>query len=288
MKLQTTIFRIVAVTVLFSLFSCNKGPKTNQELISTQENADSAMVQMQDSLAHVPMPAKLDSAMRQSFDKETYLELKKLNNKNAKSFFITKENYLSMIDNLPANAEKVAFSFVQFNSAKFPGKYKELSKFDGCLYMLYYYMDKTGKNVTGKSYAVISLNNALEIPESDFNIMFEDYKKNMKPKIDSFPKGLQGNTLTVKITKTDLEAYKAKFMARKDVGRFKITLAQWQEVASFLTKEQQNALSERLSSFTDDSVGQMTFITDCQDNNGNNIDNLSGFDSNHFCPEDCP
>jgi hypothetical protein len=65
------------------------------------------------------MPAKLDSAMRKSFDAETYVELKKLNSKNVKSFYITKENYLSMIDNLPENAEKVVFSFVQFNKSKF-------------------------------------------------------------------------------------------------------------------------------------------------------------------------
>jgi hypothetical protein len=37
------------------------------------------------------MPAKLDSAMRKSFDAETYVELKKLNSKNVKSFYITKK-----------------------------------------------------------------------------------------------------------------------------------------------------------------------------------------------------
>ena len=35
----------------------------------------------QDPLVDVPMPAKLDSAMRQSFDKETYQELKKIKQK---------------------------------------------------------------------------------------------------------------------------------------------------------------------------------------------------------------
>ena len=50
-----------------------------------------------------------------------------------------------MIDDLPVGADRVSFSFVQFNSAKFPGKYKELSKFDGSLYILYSYIDKTEK-----------------------------------------------------------------------------------------------------------------------------------------------
>ena len=125
MKTKTTLMRTVAVFAMFILFNCNKNPKTSEDLLSAS-NVDSASTK-QDPLADVPMPAKLDSAMRQSFDKETYQELKKLSKKNVKSFFITKENYLKMIDDLPVGADRVSFSFVQFNSAKFPGKYKELS-----------------------------------------------------------------------------------------------------------------------------------------------------------------
>lgn len=285
MKKQATFFRIVATTVLFTILSCNKNPNSTQNIISS-ENADSASLKI-DPLAHIPMPAKLDSAMRQSFDKETYQELKKLNKKNGKSFYITKENYLKMIDNLPADADRVSFSFVQFNSAKFPGKYKELSKFDGSLYMLYSYIDKSGKILTGKTYAVLSVKDALEIPEADFNIMFEDYKTNIKPKIDRFVKGPQGNTLSVRITRTDLEAYKARMATKKDIGKFKITLAQWQPISNFTTKDQQNSLLNKLSGFTDDNVGQMTFITDCVGANGQNINSLSGDDFNSFCPTDC-
>ena len=75
-------------------------------------------------LAHVPMPAKLDSAMRHSFDKETHKILKKLNAKNEKSFKVNKENYLQMIEQIPAGADRVAFSFVQFNKDKFPNQYQ--------------------------------------------------------------------------------------------------------------------------------------------------------------------
>lgn len=286
MKTKTTFFKIVAVSLLFALLNCNKSPKSTQNIISAESSNTTQSVQ--DPLAHIPMPAKLDSAMRQSFDKETFQELKKLSKKNSRFFYITKENYLSIINNLPAGAENVAFSFVQFNSAKFPGKYKELTKFDGALYMLYYYMDKTGKNITGKTYAVLSLKEAVEIPEADFNVMFEDYKSNIKPKIDRFVKGPQGNTLSVKIAKTDLEAYKAKLDAQKNVGKFKITLAQWQTTSNFLTKDQSNALTQKLSFFSEDNVGQMTFITDCEDTSGQNIADLSGDDYSRLCPNVCP
>lgn len=286
MKIKTTFFKIVAVSLLFALLNCNKSPKSTHNIISAESSNTTQSVQ--DPLAHIPMPAKLDSAMRQSFDKETFQELKKLSKKNSRFFYITKENYLSMINNLPTGAENVAFSFVQFNSAKFPGKYKELTKFDGALYMLYYYMDKTGKNITGKTYAVLSLKEAVEIPEADFKVMFEDYKSNIKPKIDRFVKGPQGNTLSVKIAKTDLEAYKAKLDAQKNVGKFKITLAQWQITSNFLTKDQSNALTQKLSFFSEDNVGQMTFITDCEDTSGQNIADLSGDDYSRLCPTACP
>lgn len=285
MKTKTTLMRTVAVFAMFLLFNCNKNPKTSENLLSAS-NVDSASTK-QDPLADVPMPAKLDSAMRQSFDKETYQELKKLSKKNVKSFFITKENYLKMIDNLPVDADRVSFSFVQFNSTKFPGKYKELSKFDGSLYMLYSYIDKNGKNLTDKNYAILSVKDAVEVSEVDFKVMAEDYVNNIKSKIDRFVKGTQGNTLSVRISREDLEAYKARMTTKKDIGKFKITLAQWIVFDNFLTKGQSSALSKKLSYFADENVGQMTFITDCVGTNGQNIEDLSGDDMNVLCPNIC-
>ena len=285
MKTKTTLVRTVAVFAMFMLFNCNKNPKTSEDLLSAS-NVDSASAK-QDPLADVPMPAKLDSAMRQSFDKETYQELKKLSKKNVKSFFITKENYLKMIDDLPVGADRVSFSFVQFNSAKFPGKYKELSKFDGSLYMLYSYIDKNGKNLTQKNYAILSVKDAVEVSEVDFKVMAEDYVNNIKSKIDHFVKGTQGNTLSVRISREDLEAYKARMATKKDIGKFKITLAQWVVFDNFLTKGQSSALSKKLSYFADENVGQMTFITDCVGTNGQNIEDLSGDDVNKMCPMIC-
>lgn len=284
MKTRTIFLRIVAFCAIFFIVSCSKNSKSPQNLISSEKTANSS----EDPLVHVPMPAKLDSAMRKSFDAETYVELKKLNSKNVKSFYITKENYLSMIDNLPENAEKVVFSFVQFNKSKFPNKYKELYKFDGSLYMLFYYLDKDGNNITGKTYAVLSIKNAVEVSEADFNTMFQDYKTNIKPEIDHFVKGPQGNTLSVHLAKSDLLAYKEKLDNRKDIGKFKITLAQWVNVPDFVSKGQIKILSSRLSAFTEDSAGQMTFITDCENLNGEDINSLSGDDMNKLCPQDCP
>ena len=285
MKTKTTLMRTVAVFAMFILFNCNKNPKTSEDLLSAS-NVDSASAK-QDPLADVPMPAKLDSAMRQSFDKETYQELKKLSKKNVKSFFITKENYLKMIDDLPVGADRVSFSFVQFNSAKFPGKYKELSKFDGSLYMLYSYIDKNGKNLTQKNYAILSVKDAVEVSEVDFKVMAEDYVNNIKSKIDHFVKGTQGNTLSVRISREDLEAYKARMATKKDIGKFKITLAQWIVFDNFLTKGQSSALSKKLSYFADENIGQMTFITDCEEINGQDIDDLSGDDFSRLCPTIC-
>lgn len=285
MKTRTAFFRMFVVIAIGSVLSCNKNSENPQNTI-TVESKDSMSAKI-NPLADVPMPAKLDSAMRQSFVKEAYQELKKLNEKNAKSFSITKENYLKMIDGLPANADRVSFSFVQFNAAKFPNKYIELAKFDGLLYMLYSYIDASGKNITGKTYAILSVEEAVEIPEADFNIMVDDYKTNIKPKIDRFVNGTQGNTLSVRIAREDLEAYKARMATKKNIGKLKITLAQWQAADNFLTKEQASAILEKLYYFADENIGQMTFITDCEDINGDNIEDLSGDDYNKLCPRIC-
>lgn len=239
-------------------------------------------------LAHVPMPAKLDSAMRHSFDKETYKILKKLNAKNEKSFKVNKENYLQMIEQIPAGADRVAFSFVQFNKDKFPNQYQELAQFDGELYMLYYYMDKSGKNITGKAYAMLDVNNTVEIPLADYQIMENDYIQNIKPQIDAVVQGSKGNTLRVKVSKEELLAYKNRAMTKKNVKNFKITLAQWVNYESILSKTESSILRKKLKLYTDESVGQMTFITDCQNPEGGDVESLSGFDLNHFCPQDCP
>jgi len=239
-------------------------------------------------LAHVPMPVKLDSAMRHSFDTVTYKILKKLNPKNVKSFKVSKENYLKMIDQIPVNADRVAFSFVQFNKAKFPNKYQELTKFDGSLYLLYYYMDKSGNNVGNKAYAMLDVNNIVEVSEADYQIMENDYIQNIKPQIDAVVQGAQGNTLRVIIPKDELLAYKNRVNAKSNVKNFKITLAQWVSYNNLLTKNESNVLKKNLLFFNEQTVGQLTIITDCENNNGGNVQSLSGFDLMNPCPQDCP
>ena len=273
MKKKITLSYLGYIVVFFLLFSC--GDKKN---LSKEDLL----------LAHVPMPVKLDSAMRHSFDTVTYKILKKLNPKNVKSFKVSKENYLKMIDQIPVNADRVAFSFVQFNKDKFPNQYQELAQFDGELYMLYYYMDKSGKNITGRAYAMLDVKQTIEIDEKDYEIMENDYINNIKPYIDKVVKGTQGNTLRVKMMKDELLAYKNRVMTKTNIKNFKITLAQWVNYETLLTSTEANILRKKLKMFNDENVGQMTFITDCQNAQGSDVESLSGFDLNTFCPNDCP
>ena len=273
MKKKTTLSYLGYIAVFFLLISCG-----DQKNLSKEDLL----------LAHVPMPVKLDSAMRHSFDTVTYKILKKLNPKNVKSFKVSKENYLKMIDQIPVNADRVAFSFVQFNKAKFPNKYQELTKFDGSLYLLYYYMDKSGNNVGNKAYAMLDVNNTVEISAADYHIMENDYIQKIKPQIDAVVQGAQGNTLRVKITKDELLAYKNKVTAKANVKNFKITLAQWVNYETLLTSTEANILRKKLKLYNDESAGQMTMITDCENVNGGNVQSLSGFDLMVPCPQDCP
>jgi hypothetical protein len=88
--------------------------------------------------------------------------------------------------------------------------------------MLYSYIDKNGKNLTDKNYAILSVKDAVEVSEVDFKVMAEDYVTNIKSKIDHFVKGTQGNTLSVRISREDLEAYKARMATKKILVNLKL------------------------------------------------------------------
>lgn len=118
--------------------------------------------------------------------------------------------------------------------------------------------------------------------------MENDYIQNIKPQIDAVVKGSQGNTLRVKMAKDELLAYKNRVLSTSNINNFKITLAQWVNYETLLTSNEANVLKNKLKSFSNDSEGQMTFITDCQNAQGSEIENLSGFDFSGFCPEICP
>ena len=90
-----------------------------------------------------------------------------------------------------------------------------------------------------------------------------------------------------KIARKRTHGFRARMATKKDIGKFKITLAQWVVFDNFLTKGQSSALSKKLSYFADENVGQMTFITDCVGANGQNIEDLSGDDMNVLCPNIC-
>jgi hypothetical protein len=52
------------------------------------------------------------------------------------------------------------------------------------------------------------------VSEVDFKVMAEDYVTNIKSKIDHL-KRTQGNTLSVRISREDLEAYKARMATKR-------------------------------------------------------------------------
>jgi len=149
-------------------------------------------------------------------------------------------------------------------------------------------MDKSGNNEGNKAYAMLDVNNTVEIPLADYQIMENDYIQNIKPQIDAVVQGSQGNTLRVKVSKEELLAYKNRVMTKTNIKNFKITLAQWVSYNNLLTKNESNVLKKKLLFFNEQTVGQLTIITDCENNNGGNVQSLSGFDLMNPCPQDCP
>ena len=116
----------------------------------------------------------------------------------------------------------------------------------------------------------------------------DNYIQKIKPQIDPVVKGPQGNTLRVKVSKDELIAYKNRVLSKPNAKNFKITLAQWVNYETLLTSTEANILRKKLKLYNDESAGQMTMITDCENVNGGNVQSLSGFDLMVPCPQDCP
>ena len=264
--------------------SCSLKERESSELENSKISLSSE--QIKQLTAHFPMPAEIDSPMRKNFEENTFSVLKKLNSKNRKSFYVNKKNYLEMINHIPENADRVSFSFVQFNKDKFPNKYSQLSKFDGILYLIYEYIDEEGNNIGGKFYAMHSIDKIVEISSDDARLMKNDYIKNIKFSIDGFVAGEQGNTLSVKMDKLELYAYKIKLLNNPNFDKIKITFVQVYNKSIIMSKSN-NAVQKKAKFISEDSEGQMTFVTDALDNNGEVIEDLSGNDVNKLCPTIC-
>jgi len=237
---------------------------------------------------HITLPDDLNKKMRKSLMLNIFNELKKINANSKISFSVSKENYFKMIDGIPEDAEYVVFHFVQYNSKKLSNKYKDLKNNDGQLYIIYSYNNKHGEVLNDKYYAFLDTPNIISFSKTEYNTMVKDYIYNIKSKIDKYTKDPSGNTMYIKVLKSELVALKIKALQYDELKEFRFALAEFQSKQIFNKYKNNNRINNKISKFSNFSEGHLTFITDAINSNGNVINEISASDLNTFCPNDCP
>lgn len=177
--------------------------------------------------------------------------------------------YRHLIENAPAGTENVRVHFIQLTDL-FIKKYKILSDYNGKLYLAFEYIDKD-KNRLGKPF-LFDENSKLHEIEEDFGSTVDAYLNNINYKITEAIK--KDNTKYIIITLASLKDHLKNITVKKGI------ILEPASVEFDLTEEYN----------PDDSTcnKQLTFFTNIRSNSGGYIDDLSEYNMNSLCPNQCP
>ncbi|MCA6066719.1 hypothetical protein JI747_005985 [Chryseobacterium sp. RG1] len=238
-----------------------------------------------------PVPTLMAGKMGVSFKQNTYNELVKLNLIKNDEFILDKREWQEICDVLQKNNKisLIRLYFVQFNQNKFGAKYSDLQSYDGKLYILLSYFDGNDKLIGDKYYGVMSVNSGtVEVSPEDFQIMYEDYKNNIKPVINQFC-STKDNTEYLKIDAIDFARQQGGIEAHDRYMPVKFKQLNF-KLAEVVDPEK-IALTKNKSYYIQkygNNIGQLTTLTDAEDSSGKPIQGLNDYDMNSLCPQQCP
>ncbi len=240
-----------------------------------------------------PVPPNISQGMQRAFKNRTYNELIKLNLLKSDEFILDKKEWLEICDFLQNNnkVSVIRLYFIQFNQSKFGAKYHGLQDHNGKLYILLGYFNGSNELIGDKYYGMMSLNpgtNTVEVTPEDFQIMHDDYKKNIKPHINPFC-NTKDNTEYLKIDAIDfakqqggIEAHDRYVTVKFKHLKFKLT-----EVVDPDVVVAEKNKNYYITKYKND-IGQLTTLTDAEDTDRKPIEGLKDYDMNSLCPPTCP
>lgn len=277
---------LLSLGVILLSFSCKKSDDKNTSYNQGDPANDSVNVSKKES-CHPPIPELLAQIMIRDF-KENVLDKKII---NESELLIDKNIYESIINNFPADSDILNCTFVESNqSLGLDGKYSGLSSFNNRLLILFNY-DKSKINT---KYHLIANGKDIIIDEFDAGMMHSLYNTTTRSKLDIYAKNYGKNTMKVKIPKHCLQEYIKNSASNSSLKEYRFVLGKiphWDaDLENFLqTKsEKEVSISTREISMLKNryvnNEGQITFITNAYDANGNIIGDLSYYDLNSLSP----
>lgn len=273
---------LLSLGIILLLFSCKK---TDEKPTADSINTGPPVV-ARTEYCHPPIPELLSEIMIKDF-KKNVLDLKII---NESELVINKNIYESIINNFPSDSDVLNCTFGECDAKlNLNGKYSELSPLNNKLLILFNY---DGSKINTK-YHLIANGKDIIIDESDADLMHNLYNSNTRSKLDAYAKKYGKNTMKVKIPKYCLQEYIKNSTSNSNLKEYRFILGKiphWNEyLETFLqTKSVKKSIPTkemtRLKDKYINNEGQITFITNAYDVDGNLIDNLSYYDLNSLSP----
>ncbi|GEM_PF-2787524 len=271
---------------------------TQQEKEVILNGSDLNPAQKNSGEKQVRIPKEAAIAMKQKFS-----ETSRLLTENNIRF---KEPYRLSVDNLEDmlwinedgedKYNEIRFYFIYYYS-ELNSRYVQLAQYDKTLYLAYTTCNNNSTE-NFEHYTIYSATRQVKLLKEDFDALTAKYRSIVKRIIDArVPDNLQGNTDYIRIPRVELLAYYAKISLynqnnnSKKIQYIDISLAEALDIRSVDEIENLNEDKEKTIHYikTKDYVpNQLTAIFDAIDENGNPVENLSYYDMNSLCPNQCP
>lgn len=282
--------RIIKILLSIMIFIVIIGCENKKTNIVPSEKSTYNKIQ-RDSM-YDPVELKLASEMKSAFKKNTYNALSKLDLIKDSVFVLSKNEWVKMCDFIKKNKQTktIRIYFVQYNKDEFAaGRYKELEPYNGKIYMVLGYFDKSQKLINSKYYGVFSIHKTLEIDPKDLDLMHKGYQNNIKPHINQFC-DTKNNTDYIRIVADDFKK-QSELIDKHDgssgavkINYLKFKLAEVQDPNEVKHLKSRSYYAKKYKN----QNGQLTTLTDVEDMNGKEIPSLSNYDMNTLCPPNCP
>lgn len=258
---------------------------------TTLENFDAKKSRVWEK-RHVKMPEIIARLMKENFIQNTAELFKKKNIKFKDTYHLSIDNLEDILWVMEEDEDKydeIRIYFTHYND-EFGGIYNELKDYENSLCMIY---SRALKKTEIKQYQVVySFNNEVEMKEEHFRKLQNKFSEIFKPVVAQ--SDVKSYTNYIIVPKVELLAYFAKILLynknnnRNKIKNINVCLAET------ITKIQLDNI-EPLERINKDELqkrvfeeSQLTVIFDAIDENNKLVSNLSYYDMNSLCPNQCP
>jgi hypothetical protein len=257
------------------------------------------------SVKHIKLPKKVCDEMKNSFKQNTAKFFQKKGIKFTEVYKLSIDNLEDMLwfeENQDDKYDEIRIHFTYYKTSFISG-YSELHKYDDSLFFIY--SRAFEKRELGDFFAIYSFNNQLSIQNLHFEVIRDKFTDLFTTVVSGKPMITEkGFTSFIMVPRMELLAYYAKIALynkkneENKIKQINICLAEALEKTQIERIKQEeidnNGIHSSIIKDFDKTISrdympnQLTVIFDAIDELDNFVENLSSYDMNSLCPNQCP